>query len=70
MRPKLNLKDKSQMSTRNEYTDNVKSNSTCIFLSVRTSVGIFPGFFSHFQVPGLLNFFSPWTTGPRDLPGL
>ena len=36
MRPKLNLKDKSQMSTPNEYTDNFKSNSTCIFLSVRT----------------------------------
>ena len=36
MRPKLNLKDKSQMSTPNEYTGNFKSNSTCIFLSVRT----------------------------------
>jgi hypothetical protein len=31
MRPKLNLKDKSQMSTPNEYTDNFKSNSTCTF---------------------------------------
>ena len=38
MRPKLNLKDKSQMSTPNEYTDNFKSNSTCIFLSVRTKL--------------------------------
>ena len=36
MRPKLNLKDKSQMSTPNEYTDNLKSNLICIFLSVRT----------------------------------
>ena len=35
MRPKLNLKDKDQMSTPNEYTDNFKSNLTCIFLSVR-----------------------------------
>ena len=26
MRPELNLKDKSQMSTPNEYTDNFKSN--------------------------------------------
>ena len=34
-RPKLNLKDKSQMSTPDEYTDNFKSNLTCIFLSVR-----------------------------------
>ena len=38
MRPKLNLKDKSQMSTPNEYPDNFKSNSTCIFLSVRTKL--------------------------------
>ena len=36
MRPKLNLKDKSQMSTPNEYTDNLKSNLICRFLSVRT----------------------------------
>ena len=36
MRPKLNLLDKSQMSTPNEYTDNLKSNLICIFLSVRT----------------------------------
>ena len=35
MRPKLNLKNKSQMSKPNEYTDNFKSNLTCIFLSVR-----------------------------------
>ena len=28
-----------------------------------------PGLF-HFQVPGLLDFFSPGTTGPRDLQGL
>ena len=34
MRPKLNLKDKSQMSTPNEYTDNFKSNLICIFPSV------------------------------------
>ena len=26
--------------------------------------------FSNFQVPGLLDFFSPGTTGPRDLQGL
>ena len=38
MRPKLNLKDKSQMSTPDEYTDNFKSNSTCTFLSVRTKL--------------------------------
>ena len=34
MRPKLNLKDKGQMSKPNEYTDNFKSNLICIFLSV------------------------------------
>ena len=34
MRSKLNLKDKGQMSKPNEYTDNFKSNITCIFLSV------------------------------------
>ena len=28
-----------------------------------------PGLF-HFQVPGLLYFFGPGTTGPRDLQGL
>ena len=28
-----------------------------------------PGLF-HFQVPGLLDLFSPGTTGPRDLQGL
>ena len=32
MRPKLDLKDKHQMSTPNENTDNFKSNLTCIFL--------------------------------------
>ena len=37
-RPKLNLKDKSQMSAPNEYTDNFKSNLTCIFLSVRAKL--------------------------------
>ena len=31
MRPKLNLKDKSQMSTPNEYTDNFKSNLILYF---------------------------------------
>ena len=35
MRPKLNLKDKDQMSTPNQCTDNFKSNLTCIFLFVR-----------------------------------
>mgnify|MGYP001241500048 CR=1 FL=1 len=35
MRPELNLKDKIQMSTTNEYTDNFKSNLICIFPSVR-----------------------------------
>ena len=35
MRPKLNLKDKSQMSKPNEYTDIFKSNSISIFPSVR-----------------------------------
>ena len=38
MRPKLNLKVKSQMSKPNEYTDNIKSNLTCKFLSVRTKL--------------------------------
>ena len=33
MRLKLNLMDKGQMSKPNEYTDNFKSNLTCIFLS-------------------------------------
>ena len=37
-RTKLNLKDKSQMSTPDEYTDNFKSNSICIFPSVRTKL--------------------------------
>ena len=32
--PKLNLKDKSQISTPDEYTDNFKSNLICIFPSV------------------------------------
>ena len=31
MRPELNLKDKSQMSTTNEYPDTFKSNLICIF---------------------------------------
>ena len=30
----------------------------------------FPRDFSHFQVPGLVDFFSPGTTGPRNLQGL
>ena len=38
MRPKLNLKDKSQISKPNEYSDNFKSNLTCIFLSVRAKL--------------------------------
>ena len=38
MRHKLNLKDKDQMSTPNEYTDNFKSNLTCIFPSVRAKL--------------------------------
>ena len=38
MRPKLNLKDEDQMSTPNEYTDNFKSNLTCIFPSVRAKL--------------------------------
>ena len=33
LRPKINLKYKGQMSKPNEYTDNFKSNLTCIFLS-------------------------------------
>ena len=36
MRPKLNLKNKGQISKPNEYTDNFKSN--CIFLSVRAKL--------------------------------
>ena len=35
MSPELDLKDKSQMSRTNEYTDNFQSNSICIFTSVR-----------------------------------
>ena len=35
MRPELDLKDKSQMSRPNEYTDNFQSISICIFTSVR-----------------------------------
>ena len=31
------LKDKGQMSKPYEYTDNIKTNLTCIFLSVRTN---------------------------------
>ena len=38
MRPKLNSKDKGQMLKPNEYPDNVKSNLTCIFLSVRAKL--------------------------------
>ena len=38
MRPELNLKDKSQMSTPNEYTNNFKSNLICIFPSVWTKL--------------------------------
>ena len=38
MRLKLNLKDKDQMSKPNEYTDNFKSNLTCIFPSVRAKL--------------------------------
>ena len=38
MRPKLNSKDKSQMSTTNEYTDKFKLNLICIFLSVRAKL--------------------------------
>ena len=38
MRSKLNLKDKGQLLKPNEYTDNFKSNLTCIFLSVRAKL--------------------------------
>ena len=38
MRPKLNLKDKIQVSTPNEYTDNFKSNLIYIFPSVRAKL--------------------------------
>ena len=38
MRPKLNLNDKGQISRPDEYTDNFKSNLTCIFLSVRAKL--------------------------------
>ena len=38
MRSKLNLKDKSQISTPDEYTDNFKSNLICIFPSVRAKL--------------------------------
>ena len=36
MRPKLNLKDKGQMTKPNKYTDTFKSNLTCnFFLSIK-----------------------------------
>ena len=35
MSPKLNLEDRSQISTPNEYTYNFKPNLICIFPSVR-----------------------------------
>ena len=38
MRPELNLKDKSQMSTSNKYTGNFKSNLICLFHSVRAKL--------------------------------
>ena len=38
MTPKLNLKNKGQMSRPNEYTDNFKSNLTCIFLFLRAKL--------------------------------
>ena len=38
MRPKLNLKDKSQMSTPNAYRDKFKSNLIYIFPSVRAKL--------------------------------
>jgi hypothetical protein len=38
MRLELNLKDKSQMSKPNEYTDNFKSNLICIVPSVRAKL--------------------------------
>ena len=38
MRPKLNLKDKSQMSTPNDDTDNFKSNLIYIFPSARAKL--------------------------------
>ena len=38
MRPKLNLKNKGQMSKPNEYTDKFKSNLTHIFLSLRAKL--------------------------------
>ena len=69
MRPKLNLKDKSQMSTPNEYTDNFKSNSTCIFLSVRTKLKkntlpsdtVQHSRYTSFQTTYLFTFGSPHT---------
>ena len=38
MSPKSNLNVKIQMSRPNKCTDNIKSNSTCTFLSVRTKL--------------------------------
>ena len=38
MTPKLNLKNEGQMSRPNEYTDNFKSNLTCIFFSLRAKL--------------------------------
>ena len=38
LRLRLNLKNKGQISKHSEYTDNFKSNLTCIFLSVRAKL--------------------------------
>ena len=38
MRTELNLKDKSQMSKTNAYTDNFKLNLICLFPSVRAKL--------------------------------
>ena len=55
MRPKLNLKDKGQMTKPNIYTDTFKSNLTCnFFLSVKFKNNILPS-----NTVYILRYYSP-----------
>ena len=73
MRPKLNLKDESQMPTPNEYTDNFKSNLTCIFLSVRAklkkknALGPCVNLMDVLCIIGILELGSPLTPRPPKI---
>ena len=57
MRQKLNLKNKGQISTPNEYTDNFKSNLFYIFLSVRakSKKPLCPGILCRYFLFDLIN---------------